>query len=272
MPYFSFDGHDVFYEISGRGTPLLYLHGWNESSAPFRSHIAPELEKEFQVITIDLPGFGNSPFFEISYRTITELIASFVEYMEISKITLAGFCLGGTFALDFAITYPQLVHTIFLIDVSLHYPLTLNTPLTPLVGKQILRFFLKTKMGNRLTAKQLQGKGAEKKDFYTSFKDTDIRTSLHYLIVVRDYSRVDHFQRVSEAATFAIHCIEGEYSSSYVKESMRQIVSLVPHASLHTIQKAGHFLLEENTEEILTLFKEALSDVREEPSVEASCL
>lgn len=255
MPFFPFDGHKVFYEVSGSGTPLLYLHGWNESSTHFRRHVAPRIESDLLVMTIDLPGFGESEFFEISYRVISKLIAAFIEYMELSQITLAGFCLGGTFALDFAISYPQFVNRVFLIDVTLDYPLSLNSPLTPMIGRQILRFFLKTKIGNRITAKQLQAKGVQKKDFYTAFKDTDIAISHHYLTVVREYSRLNHYRRVA-AATFDIHCITGEFSSKYVKESMNHLVSLVPNATLYMIKGAGHFILDERPIEVVKFLQE----------------
>lgn len=255
MPFFQYEGRAVYYEESGKGEPFLYLHGWNESSHSFRESIAPLLDDHYKVLTLDLPGFGKSDFFNISYASITRLISAFLKYMDMQEITLAGFCLGGTFALDYAIVYPQSVTKLFLLDVTLEYPLSLNAPFTPKIGRQILRFFLKTKVGNRITSKQLQSKHSPKRDFFNSFKDTDIDVSYHYLDVVRDYSRLDHYIRVKEAIPFNIVCVEGEYSSRYVKESMRRIVTLLPNANHIQIEKAGHFFPEERPRDVVTIFK-----------------
>src|SRR5690606_20445053 len=49
----------IYYEIYGKGEPLLLLHGNNESIASFSEQIGP-LSKHFQVIAVDTRGHGNS--------------------------------------------------------------------------------------------------------------------------------------------------------------------------------------------------------------------
>lgn len=263
MPLFQFEQHALFYEKSGTGEPLLFIHGWNESSTPFRRTIAPHLEDQYQILTLDLPGFGKSVFFEITYESITRLISAFLEYMEIQSVTLAGFCLGGTFVLDFAITYPHMVKKLFLFDVTLEYPLSLHSPFTPLVGRQILRFFLKTRIGSRIASSQIQQTTLKRKELFNSFKDTNVDVSYHYLSIVREYSKHNHYKRVKKAISFDILCVEGEYSSKYVRESMNHIVTLLPNATLHSIKNAGHFLLEENPSDVVALFKGNTPEKRE---------
>ena len=49
----------LFYENTGNGKPLVFLHGFLESHLIW-NNLRQNLEKEAQIITIDLPGHGNS--------------------------------------------------------------------------------------------------------------------------------------------------------------------------------------------------------------------
>jgi pimeloyl-ACP methyl ester carboxylesterase len=47
------------YNRVGKGKPLVLLHGWGDSLATF-STIEPKLAQNFEVISLDLPGFGQT--------------------------------------------------------------------------------------------------------------------------------------------------------------------------------------------------------------------
>ncbi|MGB4695127.1 MAG: alpha/beta hydrolase [Bacilli bacterium] len=49
----------IFYYLTGTGKPLVFLHGWGQTSETF-SGITPHFEKDFLVMRVDLPGFGRS--------------------------------------------------------------------------------------------------------------------------------------------------------------------------------------------------------------------
>lgn len=66
----------VNYSISGSGKKLLILHGWGDSIASYPSLISL-LDKKYQVIAVDLPGFGGT---KISADNFTlSKYASFVQ-------------------------------------------------------------------------------------------------------------------------------------------------------------------------------------------------
>ena len=52
-------GKLVNYKISGKGDPLLLIHGWGGSSNSLEK-LAQLLSSEYKAITLDLPGFGQS--------------------------------------------------------------------------------------------------------------------------------------------------------------------------------------------------------------------
>ena len=53
------DGAKIYYEDCGTGQPIVLVHGWLCSSKFWQKN-APELAKEFRVVTLDLRGHGNS--------------------------------------------------------------------------------------------------------------------------------------------------------------------------------------------------------------------
>ena len=50
-------------EVTGEGEPLLLIHGMGSASTAWKL-ITPKLAKKFQIITVDLPGHGNTPLLE----------------------------------------------------------------------------------------------------------------------------------------------------------------------------------------------------------------
>lgn len=59
MAYFKFNNQSVFYQVQGKGKPVLLLHGNSVSSRMFNSVIDMYTNK-YQVITFDFPGHGKS--------------------------------------------------------------------------------------------------------------------------------------------------------------------------------------------------------------------
>lgn len=56
---FEYGGVNVFYEVSGEGSPLLLLHGWGCTHNIFDAFVG-DLSQSHRVISLDFPGFGES--------------------------------------------------------------------------------------------------------------------------------------------------------------------------------------------------------------------
>jgi len=52
-------GHKMAYVESGKGKPVLLVHGWADKALTFHNLIA-SLENDFKLYALDLPGFGSS--------------------------------------------------------------------------------------------------------------------------------------------------------------------------------------------------------------------
>jgi len=111
------NGIKLAYTRRGKGTPLLLIHGYPLDHTSW-DEVASLLENEFDVITPDLRGFGQSTTVETPY-TISEMaddLAGLLDHLGIEKIALAGHSMGGYVALAFARKYPQRVSGLGLVS------------------------------------------------------------------------------------------------------------------------------------------------------------
>jgi len=83
------------YRVSGDGDPVVFLHGFLESSSMWENLSFP---KEIQCICIDLPGHGESVQFskeDFSIVDIAEMIKKLLNEVGITNYALVGHSLGG---------------------------------------------------------------------------------------------------------------------------------------------------------------------------------
>jgi pimeloyl-ACP methyl ester carboxylesterase len=103
-------------------TPILLLHGFDSSILEFRL-LLPLLAAQNETWAVDLLGFGfTQRQKEINYSptTIKIHLYNFWKTLINRPIILVGASMGGATAIDFTLTYPQIVKSLVLIN-SLGY-------------------------------------------------------------------------------------------------------------------------------------------------------
>ncbi len=107
------------YALTGVGVaPLMLLHGFDSSLLEFR-RLLPQLAPYRQTWALDLLGFGFSdrrlsP--SLSPAAIKTHLYSFWQQLVAQPMVLIGASMGGAVAIDFALTYPQAIAALVLID------------------------------------------------------------------------------------------------------------------------------------------------------------
>jgi pimeloyl-ACP methyl ester carboxylesterase len=109
--YVSANGVNYYYEVHGRGEPLLLLHGGLGSIDMFGPVLLPQLAKERQVIAVDLHGHGRTALGErpISLVDIGDDLATVLKQLGYEKVDVLGYSFGGGAALRLAVQHPGLV-------------------------------------------------------------------------------------------------------------------------------------------------------------------
>jgi pimeloyl-ACP methyl ester carboxylesterase len=94
---------------SGTGTPLVLLHGLGSSRRAW-DPVVPALAGHFDVIAVDLPGFGESASLaaqdEPLPATLAAAVAGLLDDLGVTAAHLAGNSLGGWVALELAAIRP----------------------------------------------------------------------------------------------------------------------------------------------------------------------
>lgn len=87
---------------------IVLLHGYLESSDVWRD-IIPELARFSRVITMDLPGAGESDVFgsEHTMEFMADAVRSLMDELAIEKVMIVGHSLGGYVALAFLELFPD---------------------------------------------------------------------------------------------------------------------------------------------------------------------
>ncbi|MDT8393401.1 MAG: alpha/beta hydrolase [Bacteroidales bacterium] len=97
----------IWYRISGEGKTIVLLHGFLENMGMW-TYFSKKLSENYQVVTIDLPGFGKSEC--LAQVHLMEQMATAVnkvmKELDIRKCLMVGHSMGGYVALAFAKKYP----------------------------------------------------------------------------------------------------------------------------------------------------------------------
>lgn len=114
--YAPVNGLHMYYEVHGRGEPMVLLHGsYMTISANFNwTAWIDELAKARQVIAVEMQGHGRTADIErnFSYETLADDVAALLDHLQIPSADLIGYSMGGSVALQCAIRHPEKVRKV----------------------------------------------------------------------------------------------------------------------------------------------------------------
>lgn len=107
----------IFYAVTGEGPPVLLLHGFGGQIWVWEKQVAA-LSKRNRVYIPDLIGYGYSdrPKVEYTPALFIDSIKQFMDQLGLKRASLIGTSMGGGIAWAFALTYPERVEKVVLID------------------------------------------------------------------------------------------------------------------------------------------------------------
>jgi pimeloyl-ACP methyl ester carboxylesterase len=119
------DGVPLHASISGKGPKtVILIHGWTCDVTSWKSQVSP-LSRNYRVITLDLPGHGQSRWPE-NGKLSMDLFARAVEAVrseaKTERVVLAGHSMGTAVILQYARLFPEHVAGLVFVDGMVYMP------------------------------------------------------------------------------------------------------------------------------------------------------
>lgn len=120
VPSISTDQGSLHYEVSGKGAPVVLLHGYQGSWGLWQATM-DRLGDAFRTYAVDFWGFGESGARRPSYAVgdFVDLVDQFMEQMGIARAPLVGHSMGGSVSLLVSARHPRRVTSAVVIGAPL---------------------------------------------------------------------------------------------------------------------------------------------------------
>jgi len=115
--YAPVNGLNLYYQIQGRGKPLVLLHGGVAAIEMFGENL-PLLAQGRQVIGVDLQAHGRTADIDrpLRFESMADDIAGLLGFLGLETADIMGYSLGGGVALRTAIQHPDRVRKLVLVS------------------------------------------------------------------------------------------------------------------------------------------------------------
>jgi pimeloyl-ACP methyl ester carboxylesterase len=109
--YATVSGLQMYYEIHGKGRPLVLLHGAFSNIETDFGKLLPVLAKKRQVIAIEQQAHGHTADIDrpLTYEQMADNTAELLRRLEVKNADFLGYSMGGGIATYIAIRHPDLV-------------------------------------------------------------------------------------------------------------------------------------------------------------------
>ena len=263
MAFADINGTRLFYQVTGKGEPLVLIPGLGTTHA-FFTGVLPVLSQRYQVIGMDLRGVGQSakPRQTYTMELWADDIAALLDHLKIGRAHILGSSLGGCVALAFADHYLAQTASLVLaatfseIDRLLELNYRVRIALIEKVGmNQLLADFAVTALFGRTFYETEKGR-AVAANTLTMIQQNDQDMYIEHLRAVLRFGRCEPGQEKEAKFTARLKNMQcpalvmvGDEDMLTVAKFSKIMAAALPRAELVIQQGSGHVTMVEKPEE-----------------------
>lgn len=252
----------LHFKQTGQGSPVIIAHGLLGMSDNWYS-FAKKLSENHMVYTVDLRNHGRSPHAdEMNYEVMaTDLLQFMEDQWLFDDVTLIGHSMGGKAAMQLALTEPDMVKKLIIVDIG---PGAYSDRHSHIL-EALDSVSLSGMKSRKEVEEQLQGSLSDRGVVAFLMKNLK-RTTEGFrwranLPVLKDaYPQL--MGGLSTNGTFEGHTLFVRGSTSdYIREEETTLIQqLFPQASILTIDNAGHWVHADQPDKLLRVVHDFLDN------------
>jgi 3-oxoadipate enol-lactonase len=241
MPSIQINHTELYYESSGQGDPLLFIHGLGSSVRDWENQISYFAER-YRVVVLDLRGHGKSdkPPGPYSSRLFADDITELIRSLDIAPVHVVGLSLGGFIACQLAVDHIDLVRSLVVVNsvpdlprdtfrdrLRITWTLSLRRLIVRFLGMRTLGRFLGKKLFPRMDQKELR------QTFIERWAENDRQAYLSSLATVSGWDLEDRLGSI----TCPMCLISGEHDffplalkEAYAKKMLDARLVVIPNS------------------------------------------
>ena len=119
MSSFTFQGKDIFYEVTGQGKPIILLNGIMMSTKSWTPFL-DSFSSNNTLIRVDFLDQGQSTRLmgDYDHSIQVEVTHALINHLNLESVSIIGISYGGEVSLEYAIKYPKLVDRLVLFNTA----------------------------------------------------------------------------------------------------------------------------------------------------------
>jgi haloalkane dehalogenase len=280
------DGWRFHYREAGCGPPVLFVHGNPTWSFFWRDYLR-ELSTTHRTIAVDHIGCGHSDkprCYDYRLSRHVANLGQFIDRLDLRDITLVGHDWGGAIGLGAVIEREDRVSRLVFFNTGLFpppfFPLRIRVCRTPWMGTMAVRGFnLFARAARSMAAANPAKLSPEfKAGIIAPYDSWANRIAIDRFVRDIPTGRESPTWKLLEqietsSRRFHNHpvcLIWGMRDWCFRPECLERIIALFPHAEVHRIGNAGHWVVEEAKDQTIPIMRKFLNvDVRRMMAAEA---
>ncbi len=251
----------LYFHSTGHGHPLVILHGLFGSSDNWYT-LSNFFGEKYKTYAVDQRNHGRSQHSDsFSYKVMADDLNNLLIHEGITSVFLLGHSMGGKTAMQFALTYPDKVDKLIVVDIGTKaYPPQHDRIFDALFALKLDLYKTRAELDAALAVhipdyavRQLLLKNVSRDDAGNFMWKMDVR-AIH-----RNYDNINMAIKSDRAFDKPTLFVRGQKSSYIADEDIEDIKSVFPRARFVTIEGTGHWVHAEAPQKFAECVVEFLS-------------